>query len=149
MIRLGNHLLNEDAIEDIHDGAAGLGVYLRSGAHITIPDMTVDEVHEMLAELGLIEFLETEDTVPEFAAKEVAELRKALDEGFFFAAKESTGQVFAFEERAEKGTRSWLHKASSRVMRLHGEFAALSFEDEYPLDICMALNAIEEKEALS
>lgn len=140
MIRLGNYLLNEEAIEIVFQEEPGvLGVKTQGGDVHYIPNLTVDDVHRMLFERGLMEPLVAEVVSVVLTPREKTDLQKALDDGFLFAAKDVTGQVFAYEECVEKGDRCWLHKASNRVMRLHGEFAALSFEDEYPLDIAAAL----------
>ena len=139
MIRLGNYILNEECIEAIWETPGGLSVATKSGNSFYIPEATAEEACDALSACELIGSPCEDIVSPALLPEEVAQLQQAYADGFLFAAKDLTGQVFAYDGHVEKGRRRWLHKASNRAKRLRGEFDALSFEDETPLDIAAAL----------
>lgn len=101
------------------------------------------EVQRRLEEVGLI--APQAQAMPlDFSPEEIGLLMEALGQGYHYAAKESTGQVYAYRDCPKKGEHCWLAAdASSRqTLRLIGEFVALSFADECPLDIAVALEGV-------
>ena len=140
MIRLGNAILSEDAIECIQPGRNAVEVWLRSGRVAVIPYATMDEAHDALAEAGFIEPLPAEPEPVLFTEHELEHLRFAFRSGMRYAAKDADGRAYVFQEAPRKGEHSWINDDSrSRVGRLKGDFPALSFEDDVPLDLAAVL----------
>lgn len=102
------------------------------------------EVQRRLEEVGLIE-PEAQSIRPEFPPNEMDLLMDALKQGYYYAAKDSTGQIYAYRDLPEKGTRCWNATTDDgrQTLRLHGEFAALSWDDESPLIIEVALEGVQ------
>lgn len=101
------------------------------------------EVQRRLEEVGLIE-PEPQAVSPEFPPDEMGLLAAALDQGYYYVAKDSTGQVYAYRDLPEKGGRCWNAATDDgqQTLRLHGEFAALAWDDESPLIIEAALEGV-------
>ena len=100
------------------------------------------EVQRRLEEVGLI--APQSAYMPDFTENELAELGACLADGYSYAAKDDGGRVYAFSEAPVKGKHSWINDDGiSRVARLTaGQYAALSFENECPLDIAVALEGV-------
>ena len=100
------------------------------------------EVRKTLEDLGMIAPQST--PVPIFTVSELAELGACLSEGYSYAAKDEDGRAYAFEQAPAKGKKSWINDDDkSRIAGLTaGEYSALSFADEYPLDIAVALEGV-------
>ena len=102
------------------------------------------EVQRRLEEVGLI--APQAQAVPlDFPPNEIGLLMDALEQGYYYAAKDSTGQIYAYRDSPEKGTRCWNATTDDgrQTLRLHGEFAALSWDDESPLIIATALEGVQ------
>lgn len=101
-----------------------------------------EKVRRTLEDLGMIAPQSMPDRV--FTANELGELAKRMADGYRYAAKDESGRVFAYEEAPTKGKHSWINDdIRSRIAGMTaGEYAALSFEDEYPLDIAVALEGV-------
>jgi hypothetical protein len=147
MIKLGDAILDEISIEAIkptriNDSIGGgvefegLVVYLSHGVQVLVR-ATMDEATEVLQRVGCLA-VEPDAVSMVFTSDELQKLRDALKSGFYYAAKESTGQVFAYSCKPIKGEATWIGSIDSEVMRLKGEFPMLSFEDDEPLDIMAA-----------
>lgn len=138
MIRFLNVILNEDAIEYIgpdfhHDG---LRVLLRSGQEISIADATIEQAHDALAAVGFIAPQPVDATSMPFTEAERSELRAAYLKGLRYVAQDKSGKTFAYGQPPVKGKGSWLNDDDrSCVSMVYGDFSALSFADEYPLDL--------------
>lgn len=104
-------------------------------------DATAEEVQQQLEALGMIA---PSASMPDFTVSELAELGACLADGYGYAAKDEGGQVYAFDEPPAKGKHSWINDDDrSRVVGLTaGRYEALSFTDEYPLDITVALEGV-------
>ena len=141
MIKLGDAYFDEASITAIIPCDAN-GCYIvhfdRGGFYQWIASAA--EVQRRLEEVGLIES-EPQAVFPEFPPDEIGLLATALDQGYYYAAKDSTGQVYAYRDLPEKGTRCWnaVTDDGRQTLRLHGEFAALSWDDECPLNIAVML----------
>ena len=101
------------------------------------------QVQRRLEEVGLI--TPQAQAVPlDFPPDEIDLLMDALEQGYYYAAKDSTGQIYAYRDLPEKGTRCWNAATDDgqQTLRLHGEFAALSWDDESPLIIETALEGV-------
>ena len=101
------------------------------------------EVQRRLEEVWLI--APQEQAVPlDFSPNEIGLLMDALGQGYYYAAKDSTGQIYAYRDLPEKGTRCWNATTDDgrQTLRLHGEFASLSWDDESPLIIEVALEGV-------
>lgn len=101
------------------------------------------EVQRRLEEVGLI--APQAQAVPlDFPPDEIDLLMNALEQGYYYAAKDSTGQIYAYRDLPKKGTRCWNATTDDgrQTLRLHGEFAALSWDDESPLIIEVALEGV-------
>lgn len=101
-----------------------------------------DEVQRTLEDLGMV--APQSMSAPAFAVSELAELGACLSDGYNYAAKDEDGRVYAFEQAPAKGKKSWLNDDDkSRIVGLAaGEYSALSFADESPLDIAVALEGV-------
>lgn len=101
------------------------------------------EVQRKLEEVGLIApaSLRAENV---FTEEELVQLVTSLAGGYYYAAKDEDGRVYAFSEAPLKGKHSWINDdGKSDVIRLTaGEYTALSFADEDPLDIAVALERV-------
>ena len=144
MIKLGDAYFNEASITAIIPCDAD-GCYIvhldRGGFYQWIASAA--EVQRRLEEVGLIE-PEPQAGPPGFPPDEMGLLAAALAQGYYYAAKDSTSQVYAYRDLPEKGTRCWNAATDDgrQTLRLHGEFAALSWDDESPLIIAAALEGV-------
>ena len=149
MIKLGDAYFDEASIIAISPCVApgAEGPVKRYSVHVVggqfyswIADAA--EVQRRLEEVGLIE-PEPQAGPPEFPPDEMGLLAAALAQGYYYAAKDSTGQIYAYRDLPEKGTRWWNAATDDgrQTLRLHGEFAPLSWDDESPLIIEVALEA--------
>lgn len=137
MIKLGNVIVNEEFVQAIEpwqeDGVEhGCRVLLRSGREILAADVSMNEVCQALKHAGIL--ASTEPVFPPplsvFSAAEQAELRHAAMDGYYYAAKDKTGIVYAFRERPEKHGAYWGRAdGTSDSRRLKLDYGALSFED--------------------
>lgn len=102
-----------------------------------------NEVQRRLEEVGLIAPLST--PMPDFTEDELAELAACLAVGYSYVAKDENGRVYAFDEYPAKGKTSWINNDErSRIFGLvAGRYAALSFEDECPMNIAVALEGVQ------
>ena len=103
-----------------------------------------DKVRQTLEALGLI--APQAQAVPlDFPPDETDLLMDALEQGYYYAAKDSTGQIYAYRDLPKKGTRCWSATTDDgrQTLRLHGEFASLSWDDESPLIIAVALEGVQ------
>lgn len=146
MIKLGDAYFDEASIVAIAPCIApgAEGPAMRYSVHVVggqFYPWTADaeEVQRRLEEVGLI--APQSAPMPDFTVSELAELGACLADGYSYAAKDKNGRVYAYSEAPVKGKRSWINDDSvSRVAGLTaGQYAALSFEDEYPLDIAVAI----------
>lgn len=143
MIKLGDAYFDEASITAIMPCDAD-GCYIvhfdRGGFYQWIASAA--EVQRRLEEVGLITPQST--SVPAFTVSELAELEDCLADGLHYAAKDSTGMIYAYEILPDKGSVGWINDDSvSNLRRLTaGQYAALSFEDECPLDIAVALEGV-------
>ena len=101
------------------------------------------EVQRRLEEVGLIAPQSTH--MPDFTVSELAELGACLAGGYNYAAKDENGHVYAFGEAPVKGKHSWINddSVSSVAGLTAGQYTGLSFEDECPLDIAVALEGVQ------
>ena len=101
------------------------------------------EVQRRLEEVGLIA-PEAQAVPLDFTSDEIDLLMDALEQGYYYAAKDSTGQIYAYRDLPKKGTRCWNATTDDgrQTLRLHGEFASLSWDDESPLIIEVALEGV-------
>lgn len=150
MIKLGNTYFNEAHIVAISQSTCPgntvpmkrFVVQVVGGQHYSV-DIGSEEVQRRLEEAGLIE-----PDVPSapigFPPNEIDLLMDALKQGYYYAAKDSTGQIYAYRDLPQKGARCWNATTDDgrQTLRLHGEFAALSWDDESPLMIEIALEGM-------
>lgn len=143
MIKLGNAYFNEASITAIMPCDAD-GCYIvhfdRGGFYQWIA--SAEEVQRRLEEVGLI--APQSAPMQDFTEGELAELEACLVDGFNYAAKDSNGLIFAYGALPDKGSTGWINDDNvSRLQRLTaGRYAALSFEDDCPLDIAVALEGV-------
>lgn len=149
MIKLGDAYFDEASImaiapEAVYGSDAPATRYLVyvAGGKFYPWNANAEEVQRRLEEVGLIE--PEEPSVPlDFQPNELELLADALDQGYYYAARDSTGQVYAYRDRPSKGKGTWLAVGSESIpLRLRGEFAALSWDDEESLDIAVALEGV-------
>lgn len=150
MIKLGKAYFDESHIVAImpttvplpEGGCVERFVVHVEGGHIFYWDAEAEEVQQTLEAVGLIE-PDAQAEPPVFTRNEQAELYSVLERGFLYAAKDSDRRVWAYGQAPTKGDYSWQNDDShSDVVRLTaGKYAALSFDDVYPLDIAVALGA--------
>lgn len=149
MIKLGEAYFDEASIVMIKPGSHCEGE--NSDPHFWVRviggdsyrwNVDADEVQRTLENLGMI--APQSMSAPAFTVSELAELGACLADGYSYAAKDENGRVYAFEEAPAKGKITWLNDDDrSRIAGLTaGEYAALSFADEYPLDIAVALEGV-------
>ena len=134
MIKIGRSYFNERQIAAIQPNAAGdhADVYLVRGAVIT-EKVYEEDLQDLLEEAGLLDSIPAVDPLI-IPPTENAELWTAYEDGYLFAAKDQSGQVFAYTNRPEKQTQTWIDNDEGKApRRLHGDFDFLSFEDEAPL----------------
>lgn len=143
MIKLGNAYFDEASIVAIipceaYSGTSSYSVHFaRGGFYQWHADAA--EVQRRLEELGLIE-PEAQAASLVFTINERELLADALKQGYYYAARDSTGQVYAYRDLPEKGAKCWNASGSGQqTFRLHGAFIALSWDDESPLMIETAL----------
>lgn len=151
MIKLGDAYFDEASIMAIQPcEATGAGgpepsylIHLAGGGFYQWHADAV-EVQRRLEEVGLI--APQSAPVQDFTEGELAELGACLADGFNYAAKDSNGRIFAYEALPDKGSAGWINDDSvSRLQRLTaGQYVALSFEDDCPLDIAVALEGVSE-----
>ena len=145
MIKLGDAYFDEASITAIIPCDAD-GCYIvhfdRGGFYQWIASAA--EVQRRLEEVGLIE--PEPQAAPhiampwEFKPDEKRALANAFTQGYNYAARDSTGQIYAYRDLPEKGERCWNATGDGpQTLRLHGEFAALSWDDECPLNITVML----------
>lgn len=136
MIKIGRSYFNERQIAAIQPNAAGdhADVYLVRGAVIT-EKIWEGDLQELLE--GLAQLFSTPAVDPLIIPPtENAELWTAYEDGYLFAAKDKSGQVYAYKDEPEKGTSEWVYTGEEAgTRRLHGDFDFLSFEDEAPLSL--------------
>ncbi len=134
MIKPGSHFEGENSVPHYWVRVVGGGSYKWAA--------DADEVQRTLEKLGMIEPQSMSASI--FTVSELAELGACLADGYSYAAKDEDGRVYAFEQAPAKGKKSWLNDDDkSRIAGLAaGEYAALSFADEYPLDIAVALEGV-------
>ena len=143
MIKLGDAYFDEasitaiipcdaDGCHIVHFDRGGFYQWIASAA----------EVQRRLEEVGLI--APEPQAVPlGFLPDEIQILTNALKQGYNYAARDSTGQVYAYRDLPEKGERCWNAVGSGpQTIRLHGAFTALSWDDESPLIIATALEGV-------
>lgn len=136
MIKIGRSYFNESQIAAIQPSAAGdyADVYLVRGAVIT-EKIWEDDLQALLEEAGLLVSVPAVNPLI-IPPTENAELWTAYEDGYLFAAKDKSGQAYAYKEEPEKGTSEWIYTGEEAgTRRLHGEFDFLSFEDDEPLDL--------------
>ena len=135
MILMGKILLNESLIF-----AAGpmagvpdkVFIIMTDGREIQIPCSEADFFSAIFNDLGLEPPIPTLD----FTEAEQAELKEAAVHGYPYAAKDKTGNVFAFTQPPEKNGAYWQPTGGSNgSRRLRLTYEALSFEDKAPLFI--------------
>lgn len=148
MIKLGDAYFDEASIVAIMPVLTSEEPVTRytvcvAGGHFYLWDADAAEVQRRLEDVGLIE-PEPQAVSPEFPPDEMGLLAAALDQGYYYAAKDSTGQIYAYRDLPEKGTRCWnaANDDGRQTLRLHGEFAALSWDDDSPLIISEALEGV-------
>ena len=145
MVKLGDAYVDlnaVDAIVPMRGVMDGYSVYLSSGRFFDVSGLTEGEVESVLEAGGLFE-PECEETGrlllrdTDFTGEELAELLKATARGFFYLAKDSGGQVYAYSEEPKKGQASWINDDTvSRTLRMNaGNYDVLSFDDVVPMYI--------------
>lgn len=123
--------------------AAGCLVTMRSGDQLCL-EASVEDVQREFERIGFL------DILPDAVSKllldsEVTILESKLARGFRYAAKDANGATFAYTEPPIKGTVSWINDDNEPgVERIIGGIDMLSFDDEYPLDIAVALGLEDE-----
>lgn len=150
MIKLGKSYFDETRISaitpatNLRESAASEDLFIvhMVNGHSFRCETDADEVWRTLKTLGVITPQSMSAQV--FTASELGELARRLAEGFHYAAKDADDRVFAYDEPPNKGKRSWINDDDrSRIAGLSaGEYAALAFADEYPLDIAVALEGV-------
>lgn len=149
MIKIGNTYFREDQIAAIRAEPEidRIHVFLLSG-QVVVEDADVDLLCGMLIDAGLF-FTGDAVEVLAFAPSENLELRKAYDDGYLFAAKDKSGQVYAYKKKPEKGAGEWFGSTEEDYVsrRLHGDFECLSFEDDAPLDLVALFSGASTEEA--
>lgn len=149
MIKIGRSYFNESQIAAIQPSAAGdyADVYLVRGAVIT-EKIWEDDLQALLEEAGLLVSVPAADPLI-ISPVENAELWSAYEDGYLFAAKDKSGQVYAYRDEPEKGTGEWIYTGyeEAGTRRLHGKFDFLSFEDEKPLDLADLFGRDTKKDA--
>ena len=134
MIKIGRSYFNERQIAAIQPNIPGdhVDVYLMRGAVIS-EKVHEDDLQELLERAGLLVSVPEVDPLI-IPPTENAELWTAYEDGYLFAAKDKSGQVYAYKEEPEKGASEWIYTGEEAgTRRLHGDFDFLSFEDEEPL----------------
>lgn len=151
MIKLGDAYFDEASILAISpciapgaDGPASHYTVHLAGGQFYRWTADAEEVQRRLEEVGLIDPQPL--PTPGFTESERVELSTCLALGYGYAAKDENGRIFAYESAPAKGERSWLNddRWSHVTPLVAGEYAALSFEDEHPLDIAVALEGMSE-----
>jgi len=143
MVKLGDVYVDlnaVDAVAPMRGVMSGYSVYLSSGRFFDVPGLTEDEVEAALVTGGLLEQPEEDDPRPLrslFTSEELAELITAVRDGFYWAAKDSAGPVYAYSEEPTKGKAAWINNDDvSRTLRLRaGDYDCLSFDDMVPIYI--------------
>lgn len=134
MIKIGRSYFNERQIAAIQPNIPDdrVDVYLVRGAVIS-EEVHEDDLQELLERAGLLVNAPAVDPLI-IPPTENAELWTAYEDGYLFAAKDQSGQVYAYSVRPEKQTQTWIDADGGKApRRLHGDFDFLSFEDEAPL----------------
>lgn len=150
MIKLGDAYFDEASIvaiapclpPDAEDAARSYTIQLADGySYPWIADAA--EVQRRLEEVGLIA-PEVQAVPLDFTSDEIDLLMDALEQGYYYAAKDSTGQIYAYRDLPKKRTRCWNARTDDgrQTLRLHGEFTSLSWDDESPLIIAVALEGV-------
>lgn len=149
MIKLGVAYFDEASIvaiapcltPDAEDAARNYTIQLADGySYPWIAEAA--EVQRRLEEVGLI--APQAQAVPlDFPPDEIDLLTTAFMQGYNYAAKDFSGQVYAYRELPQKGNRCWnAYGTEQQSIRLHGEFTSLSWDDESPLIIAVALEGV-------
>ena len=136
MLKIGRSYFNESQIAAIQPSHAGdaVDVYLVRGAAIS-ERIDEDELQEVLVKAELLAWGVGVDVLA-FSSSENQELWLAYEDGYLFAAKDKSGQVYAYKEKPEKGNSEWIYTGEEAgTRRLHGDFECLSFEDDEPLEL--------------
>lgn len=158
MIRLGNVILSEDCIMavqpatskdlfDPKDDFDGVFVHISNVGPILVK-ASMEETAKALERVGLLEPANAKAAEIEpwmmFTPGELDELRTRYEQGFRFAARDKNGKAFVYSAKPTKGKESWLNNdCESELRRLRGDFDALSFDDEEPLEISVLLADME------
>lgn len=147
MIKIGRSYFNERQIAAIQPNIPGdrVDVYLVRGAVIS-EEIHEDDLQELLERACLLVNAPAVDPLI-IPPTENAELWTAYEDGYLFAAKDKSGQVYAYKEEPEKGASEWIYTGEEAgTRRLHGEFDFLSFEDEAPLSLHNLFSSSDEEE---
>lgn len=142
MIQFGDMFVDEASIVAIEPRPAVMPadpkvmIYLKNGRVLTT-NVSMDEVRWVLTAAGYLDQPDAPLPVSNlFSDAELAELKQAMQDGFFFAAKDKTGLVYTFRELPEKHGAYWGEADGTRdSRRLSLEYKAMSFEDAEPLYI--------------
>ncbi len=136
MLKIGRSYFNESQIAAIQPSYAGdtIDVYLVRGAVIS-ERIREDDLQEVLEAAGLLQFTGNPLGVVVFTRSERDALFRAWEDGYLFAAKDRNGQVFAYSSLPGKFAACWDDHGDCKPLRLIGDFDALSFEDDVPLDL--------------
>lgn len=151
MVKIGRCYFNEAqiaAIEPNHRGAFAR-VYLVRGAVISV-DVHEEDLQGLLERAGLLHTAGEPVTMLEFTVAEHDALWRAWEDGYLFVAKDISGQVYAYANRPTKHKQTWIDDDDDEGLaprRLPGDYVALSFEDDEPLDLLALFSeGIEEDE---
>lgn len=140
MIKIGKYYFAEDAIAAIEPYGLGFfRVHLSGTADRSVVDVdgvSAKELDAVLEQTGLIPRQAVRLDAEMFPPEEIEVLRDAFASGFRFAGKDASGQVFAYAEHPVKCSSEWRSRPDPPLpLRLHGEFALLSFDDDEPLGL--------------
>lgn len=149
MIKIGDCYFARSQIAAIQPSGMEMSgtVYLVQGSAVSVK-VRADDLPELLAEAGLLYHAPAVDPIV-LSAGEHQSLWLAFEDGYRFAAKDRSGQVFAYKKMPYKGTSEWgcAADAGDDVRRLHGDFDFLLFEDNEPLDLDAFFSEDDPEEA--
>ena len=133
MIKLGEAYFNEASIvaiapcltPDAEDAARSYTIQVVGGQFYSWTSDAAG-IQRRLEEVGLIA-PQAQAAPLYFPPDEIDLLMDALEQGYYYAAKDSTGQIYAYRDLPEKGTRCWNATTDDgrQTLRLRGEFASL------------------------